>query len=85
MLWIGTSKSWYKFNPKTEQIIPYSFGTDYLIAEENSGDLWIGKESGAIYKRDLNGRITNFYDSSGQWTLIHSLKLYHRFFYNPTP
>jgi signal transduction histidine kinase/ligand-binding sensor domain-containing protein/DNA-binding response OmpR family regulator len=66
MLWIGTSKSWYKFNPKTEQIIPYSFGTDYLIAEEKSGDLWIGKESGAIYKRDVNGRITNFYDSSGQ-------------------
>ena len=42
MLWIGTSKGWYKFYPKTEQIIPYSFGKDFLVSEEKSGDLWIG-------------------------------------------
>ncbi len=65
MLWIGTSKGWNKFNPKTEQIMPYSFGKDYLVSEEESGDLWIGKVSGGIYKRDVNGRITNYYDSSG--------------------
>ena len=66
MLWIGTSKGWNKFNPKTEQIMPYSFGKDYLVSEEESGDLWIGKVSGGIYKRDVNGRITNYYDSSGR-------------------
>ncbi len=66
MLWIGTSKGWNKFNPKTEQIIPYSFGKDFLVSEEESGDLWIGKASGGIYKRGVNGRITNFYDSSGR-------------------
>ncbi len=66
MLWIVTSKGWYKFYPKTEQIIPYSFGKDFLVSEEESGDLWIGKASGGIYKRGINGRITNFYDSSGR-------------------
>jgi signal transduction histidine kinase/ligand-binding sensor domain-containing protein/DNA-binding response OmpR family regulator len=66
MLWIGTSKGWYKFNPKTEQSIRYSFGKDYLVSEEKSGDLWIGKWSGGIYRRNVNGSITNFYDSSGR-------------------
>jgi signal transduction histidine kinase/ligand-binding sensor domain-containing protein/DNA-binding response OmpR family regulator len=66
MLWIGTSKGWYKFYPKTEQIIPYSFGKDFLVSEEESGGLWIGKPSGGIYKRDVKGSITNFYDSSGR-------------------
>jgi signal transduction histidine kinase/ligand-binding sensor domain-containing protein/DNA-binding response OmpR family regulator len=65
MLWIGTSKGWNKFNPKTEELIPYSFGKDFLVAEEEAGDLWLGKESGGIYKRDIKGRITNYYDSSG--------------------
>ncbi len=66
MIWIGTSKGWKKFNPKTEELIPYSFGKDFLIAEEESGDLWLAKESGGIYKRDVKNRITNYYDSSGR-------------------
>ena len=66
MLWIGTSTGWKKFNPKTELIIPYSFGKDFLEEEDESGDLWLGKDSGGIYKRDTKGHITNYYDSSGR-------------------
>ncbi len=66
VLWIGTSNGWNKFDPKTEEIISHSFGNDYLIAEEESGDLWMGKASGAIYKQDIKGRITNYYDSLGR-------------------
>ncbi|MBK9097148.1 MAG: response regulator [bacterium] len=63
-IWISTTEGWKIFYPKDEKIISYSFGSDYLVEEEKSGDLWIGKSSGGIYKRDANGRITNFYSSS---------------------
>ena len=65
-IWISTTKGWKIFYPKDEKIISYSFGSDYLVEEEKSGDLWIGKSSGGIYRRDANGRITNFYSSSPQ-------------------
>lgn len=65
-IWISTTEGWKIFYPKDETIISYSFGSDYLVEEEKSGDLWIGKSSGGIYKRDANGRITNFYSSSPQ-------------------
>jgi len=65
-IWISTTEGWKIFYPKDEKIISYSFGSDYLVEEEKSGDLWIGKSTGGIYKRDINGRITNFYSSSPQ-------------------
>lgn len=65
-IWIGTSKGWYILYPKDEKIVPYSFGSDYLVGEEESGDLWIGKHSGGIYKRDVNGIIKNSYTFPGQ-------------------
>ena len=65
-IWIGTSNGWYIFYPRDEKIVPYSFGSDYLVEEEKSGDVWIGKSSGGIYKRDIRGRITNFYTSPEQ-------------------
>ena len=54
------------FIRKNEQSIPYSFGSDELIEEEKSGDLWIGTLSSGIYKRGTNGHITNFYTSPGE-------------------
>lgn len=65
-IWIGTSKGWFILYPKDEKIVPYSFGSDYLVEEEKSGDLWIGKHSGGIYKRDVNGIIKNSYTFPGQ-------------------
>lgn len=65
-IWISTSSGWKIFYPKDEKIIPYSFGSDYLVAEDKSGNLWIQKSSGGIYKRDINGVITNYYISPGQ-------------------
>lgn len=65
-LWIGTANGWYIFYPENEKIIPYSFGSDELVEEEKSGDLWIGTLSSGIYKRDTNGHIRNFYTSPGE-------------------
>lgn len=65
-LWIGTAEGWYIFYPENEKIIPYSFGSDELVEEEKSGDLWIGTFSSGVYKRDPIGRITNFYTSPGE-------------------
>ncbi|QQS37215.1 MAG: response regulator [Ignavibacteriales bacterium] len=63
-IWISTTEGWKIFYPEDEKIVSYSFGSDYLVEEEKSGDLWIGKSSGGIYKRNANGSITNFYSSS---------------------
>ena len=65
-LWIGTANGYYIFNPENEQSKPYSFGSDELIEEEKSGDLWIGTLSSGVYKRGTNGHITNFYTSPGE-------------------
>jgi signal transduction histidine kinase/ligand-binding sensor domain-containing protein/DNA-binding response OmpR family regulator len=65
-LWIGTANGYYIFNPENEKIIPYSFGSDELVEEDKSGDLWIGTLSSGFYKRDTNGHITNFYTSPGE-------------------
>jgi signal transduction histidine kinase/ligand-binding sensor domain-containing protein/DNA-binding response OmpR family regulator len=65
-LWIGTANGYYIFNPENEKSIPYSFGTDELIEEEKSGDLWIGTLSKGIYKRDTKGHKTNFATSPGE-------------------
>ena len=40
-LWIGTANGYYIFNPENERSKPYSFGSDELIEEEKSGDLWM--------------------------------------------
>lgn len=65
-IWIGTIKGWYIFYPNEERLFPYSFGSDYLVKEDQSGELWIGKASGGLYKKDESGKITNFYTSPGQ-------------------
>ncbi|OGU70374.1 MAG: hypothetical protein A2V93_06970 [Ignavibacteria bacterium RBG_16_34_14] len=72
-IWISTSKGWNKFDPVIETFTPYSFGSDFPIWEDNSGNLWMAMGSGGIYRRDSHGQITRFFwqshglpDSSGK-------------------
>ena len=65
-IWISTSKGWNKFDPVTETFTPYSFGSDFPIWEDNSGNLWMTMGSGGIYRRDNHGQVTRFFDSSGK-------------------
>jgi signal transduction histidine kinase/ligand-binding sensor domain-containing protein/AraC-like DNA-binding protein len=64
MIWVATLNGWEKFNPKTEQFIPVSFGKNYLVGIDDIGDQWLNTYQGGIYKRDNHGIITHFYNPS---------------------
>jgi len=66
MIWISTAKGWDKFDPVNETFFHYSFGSDFPIWEDNSENLWMGKNSGGIYKRDNEGKITHYFDLAGK-------------------
>jgi signal transduction histidine kinase/ligand-binding sensor domain-containing protein/DNA-binding response OmpR family regulator len=66
IIWVDTSAgSWLRFDIRTDQIIPHSFGKDILFAANDSGSMWFNKTEGDIYKLDPNGKITNYYDPFG--------------------
>jgi signal transduction histidine kinase/ligand-binding sensor domain-containing protein len=66
-IWVGTSKGWEQFDPETETFVrPALAEGSYPLAEDQAGNLWIGKESGGLYKRNQHGLLTGFRDSSGR-------------------
>jgi signal transduction histidine kinase/ligand-binding sensor domain-containing protein/DNA-binding response OmpR family regulator len=66
IIWVDTSAgSWLRFDIRTDQIIPHSFGKDILFAANDSGSMWFNKTEGDIYKLEPSGKITNYYDPSG--------------------
>jgi signal transduction histidine kinase/ligand-binding sensor domain-containing protein/DNA-binding response OmpR family regulator len=66
ILWVDTSAGrWLRFDIRTDQIIPHSFGKDILFAANDSGSMWFNKTEGDIYKLEPSGKITNYYDPFG--------------------
>jgi signal transduction histidine kinase/ligand-binding sensor domain-containing protein/DNA-binding response OmpR family regulator len=61
-LWIYAFKKggWLRFDPRTEQFVPYSFGTDHLYYVYPEGDLALLKRDGSFYIRDTLGNTTFF-------------------------
>ena len=59
-LWIFAYKKggWLRFDTRTEQFVPYSFGTDYLYFVYPEGDLSLLRRDGSSYIRDTLGHIT---------------------------
>ena len=56
-LWIYAYKKggWLQFDTRTEQFVPYSFGTDYLYYVYPEGDLSLLTRDGSFYIRDTLG------------------------------
>jgi signal transduction histidine kinase/ligand-binding sensor domain-containing protein/DNA-binding response OmpR family regulator len=59
-LWMYVYKKggWLKFDLKTDKLVPYSFGTDYLFFVFPDGDLSLLTRDGRSYIRDTLGNTT---------------------------
>ena len=55
VLYIKTSKAWFRYNPITKSYFPHSFGTDKLYWIEESGSSWFRDKKGNLYKKDIKG------------------------------
>ncbi len=65
-IWIHATNEWKKFDPKTETFLRQPLHKSfYPLLDDREGNLWIGKESGGLYKSDHHGQVTGFHDSSG--------------------
>ena len=65
-MWVHATNEWQKFDPKTGSFIRQSMDKDsYPLLEDREGNLWIGKNSGGLYRRDQRGQSTSFHDSAG--------------------
>ncbi len=59
-LWIYAYKKggWLRFDTRTGQFVPYSFGTDYLYFVYPEGEMSLLTRDGSFYIRDTLGNIT---------------------------
>jgi signal transduction histidine kinase/streptogramin lyase len=65
-MWVHATNEWQKFDPKTESFLRQPMERDsYPLFDDREGNLWVGKYSGGLYKRDHLGRTTRFHDSAG--------------------
>ncbi len=65
-MWVHATNEWQKFDPKTESFHRQPIDRDsYPLFDDREGNLWIGKYSGGLYKRDHLGQTTSFHDSVG--------------------
>ena len=65
-MWVHATNEWQKFDPKTESFLRQPIERDsYPLLDDREGNLWIGKESGGLYRRDQRGQTITFHDPAG--------------------
>ena len=65
-IWVHASNEWKKFDPRTATFLRQPLDKDsYPLFDDRAGNLWIGKDSGGLDKRDYRGHTTSVHDPAG--------------------